>query len=113
MAPVHSEQLEVNQTEFENRNAKLDNLQLMYNILQINYQTTLQHLQKYKQAQVEALKLQRTLLDDHHLNHKALQTEHQIPLQKLLILWEIEKLKMAQTLEAKAKALRAQTLDKA
>ncbi|KAJ7232112.1 hypothetical protein C8J57DRAFT_1250766 [Mycena rebaudengoi] len=61
------EQLEVNQTEFENRKAKLDNLQLMHNILQIKYQTTLQHLQSSEntsKAQVEELKLQRTLLDD-------------------------------------------------
>ncbi|KAJ7226584.1 hypothetical protein C8J57DRAFT_1252518 [Mycena rebaudengoi] len=77
---LHSRYLQMDESI---RNAKLDNLQLMHNILQINYQTTLQHLQKYKQAQVEELKLQRTLLDDHHLNHKALQTEHQIPLQKL------------------------------
>ncbi|KAJ7290609.1 hypothetical protein C8J57DRAFT_1213248 [Mycena rebaudengoi] len=74
---LHSRYLQMDESI---RNAKLDNLQLMHNILRINYQTTLQHLQKYKQAQVEVLKLQRTLLDDHHLNHKALQTEHQIPL---------------------------------
>ncbi|KAJ7220402.1 hypothetical protein C8J57DRAFT_1254234 [Mycena rebaudengoi] len=124
------EQLEANQTEFENRNAKLDNLQLTHNILQINYQTTSQHLQSSEntsKAQVEELKLQRTLLDDHHLNHKALQTEHQITLQTLkllenkIILWEIEKLKMAQTIstfqaqtqtpEAKAKTLREKLTD--
>ncbi|KAJ7233373.1 hypothetical protein C8J57DRAFT_1250026 [Mycena rebaudengoi] len=65
---------------------KFDNLQLMHNIPQIHYQTALQHLQSSKntsKAQVEELKPQRTLLDDHHLNHKALQTEHQITLQTL------------------------------
>ncbi|KAJ7234098.1 hypothetical protein C8J57DRAFT_1249475 [Mycena rebaudengoi] len=45
-------------------NAKLDNLQLMHNILQINYQTTLQHLQKYKQAQVEIVGEQNSLMGD-------------------------------------------------
>jgi hypothetical protein len=34
-------------------------------------------------AQVEELKLQRTMFNDHHFNHKALQTEHQITLQSL------------------------------
>ncbi|KAJ7218320.1 hypothetical protein C8J57DRAFT_1254809 [Mycena rebaudengoi] len=124
------EQLEANQTEIENRNAKLVSLQLRHNILQTNYQTTLQHLQSSEntsKAQVEELKLQRTMFNDHHFNHKALQTEHQITLQSLkllenkIVLWEIEKLKMAQTistlqaqtqtLEAKAKALREKLTD--
>ncbi|KAJ7208452.1 hypothetical protein C8J57DRAFT_1257846 [Mycena rebaudengoi] len=43
---------------------------------------SIQSSENTSKAQIE-LKLQRTLLDDHHLNHKALQTEHQITLQTL------------------------------